>query len=101
MNCWLVETGTLRKTDRVENGVGAAEVCLRPASLTAAPAGTASRRTPAAIRPTSTCETATTTASSASEQEMRGTMNDPQVVALIYTVEHGDSVDYKNAEPIA
>ena len=39
MNCWLVETGILRKTDRVEDGVGAAEACLRPASLTAVPAG--------------------------------------------------------------
>ena len=27
-------------------------------------------------------------------------MNDPQVVALIYTVEHGDSVSYKNAAPL-
>ena len=27
-------------------------------------------------------------------------MNDPQVVALIYTVEHGDSVSYENAGPL-
>ena len=27
-------------------------------------------------------------------------MNDPQVVALIYTVEHGNSVDYDNAAPL-
>ena len=27
-------------------------------------------------------------------------MNDPQVVALIYTVEHGDSVSYENAAPL-
>lgn len=31
------------------------------------------------------------------EKELTGTMNDPQVVALIYTVEHGNSVDYDNA----
>ena len=28
-------------------------------------------------------------------------MNDPHVDALIYTVEHGDSVDYTSAEPLA
>ena len=27
-------------------------------------------------------------------------MNDPQVVALIYTVEHGNSVSYENADPL-
>ena len=27
-------------------------------------------------------------------------MNDPQVVALIYTVEHGNSVSYENAGPL-
>ena len=31
---------------------------------------------------------------------MRGTMNDPQVVALIYRVEHGISVSYENAGPL-
>ena len=27
-------------------------------------------------------------------------MNDPHVVALIYRVEHGNSVDYREAEPL-
>ena len=27
-------------------------------------------------------------------------MNDPHVVALIYTVEHGNSVSYENAGPL-
>ena len=26
-------------------------------------------------------------------------MNDPHVVALVYTIEHGPSVDYREAEP--
>ncbi len=26
-------------------------------------------------------------------------MNDPHVVALVYTTEHGPSVDYREAEP--
>lgn len=33
-------------------------------------------------------------------QEVRGTMNDPQVVALIYIVESGNSVSYKDTEPL-
>ena len=60
----------------------------------------ASRPCAATIRRISICGIRTKTGWCVSKQELRGTMNDPKVVALIYIVEHRNSFSYENVGPL-